>query len=163
MRAIDIIDSLYKKQEASREDLLWLIENRSADISQALFERAAAVARAHFGNKIYVRGLIEMTNYCRNDCYYCGIRRSNAAAQRYRLTEEDIMRCCEAGYGLGFRTFVLQGGEDVYYTDDMMAEIISAIRTKYPDCAITLSLGEKNPGELPEAIRRGGQPLPAAP
>lgn len=144
MRAIDIIDSLYKKQEASREDLLWLIENRSADISQALFERAAAVARAHFGNKIYVRGLIEMTNYCRNDCYYCGIRRSNAAAQRYRLTEEDIMQCCEAGYGLGFRTFVLQGGEDVYYTDDMMAEIISAIRTKYPDCAITLSLGEKN-------------------
>lgn len=90
-----------------------------------------------------MRGLIEMTNYCRNDCYYCGIRRSNAAAQRYRLTEEDIMRCCEAGYGLGFRTFVLQGGEDVYYTDDMMAEIISAIRTKYPDCAITLSLGEK--------------------
>ena len=143
MRAIDIIDSLYKKQEASREDLLWLIENRSTDISQALFERAAAVARAHFGNKIYVRGLIEMTNYCRNDCYYCGIRRSNAAAQRYRLTEEDIMQCCEAGYGLGFRTFVLQGGEDMYYTDDMMAEIISAIRTKYPDCAITLSLGEK--------------------
>ncbi len=143
MRARDIIDSLYKKQEASREDLLWLIENRSADISQALFERAAAVARTHFGNKIYVRGLIEMTNYCRNDCYYCGIRRSNAAAQRYRLTKEDVMQCCEAGYGLGFRTFVLQGGEDMYYTDDMMAEIIGAIRAKYPDCAITLSLGEK--------------------
>lgn len=144
MNAAKIIDSLYQKHDASREELLWLIENRGQDISQPLFERARAVARAHYGNKIYVRGLIEMTNYCRNDCYYCGIRRGNAAAQRYRLTKDDIMRCCEAGYALGFRTFVLQGGEDMYYTDDLTAEIIAAIRARYPDCAITLSLGEKS-------------------
>ncbi len=144
MNAAKIIDSLYQKHDASREELLWLIENRGRDISQPLFERARAVARAHYGNKIYVRGLIEMTNYCRNDCYYCGIRRGNAAAQRYRLTKDDIMRCCEAGYALGFRTFVLQGGEDMYYTDDLTAEIIAAIRARYPDCAITLSLGEKS-------------------
>lgn len=144
MNAAKIIDSLYHKHDASREELLWLIENRGRDISQPLFERARAVARAHYGNKIYVRGLIEMTNYCRNDCYYCGIRRGNAAAQRYRLTKDDIMRCCEAGYALGFRTFVLQGGEDMYYTDDLTAKIIAAIRARYPDCAITLSLGEKS-------------------
>ncbi|EHL65643.1 [FeFe] hydrogenase H-cluster radical SAM maturase HydE [Cloacibacillus evryensis] len=143
MKAAEIIESLYRNHDASREELRWLIENRNEDVSQRLFELASAAARAHFGNKIYVRGLIEMTNYCRNDCYYCGIRRGNAAAQRYRLTKEDIMRCCESGYGLGFRTFVLQGGEDMYYTDDIMADIIGAIRSAYPDCAITLSLGEK--------------------
>lgn len=93
---------------------------------------------------MYIRGLIEFTNYCRNDCLYCGIRRSNKNAVRYRLDTDDIMKCCEEGYALGFRTFVLQGGEDPYFTDDKMCGIISDMRKEYPDCAITLSLGEKS-------------------
>ncbi|MDO5115728.1 MAG: [FeFe] hydrogenase H-cluster radical SAM maturase HydE [Synergistaceae bacterium] len=144
MESAKITDSLYRNENASREELRFLIENRNAESAERLFERAREAARRHYGNKVYVRGLIEMTNYCRNDCYYCGIRRSNGAAQRYRLTKEDIMHCCEEGYRLGFRTFVLQGGEDSFYTDDIMVDIIGAIRGKYPDCAITLSLGEKS-------------------
>lgn len=88
-----------------------------------------------YGNQIYVRGLIEFTNYCKNDCYYCGIRRSNRNAQRYRLTEEDILACCKEGYELGFRTFVLQGGEDGYYTDEKLTALIRKIKEVYPDCA----------------------------
>ena len=93
---------------------------------------------------MYTRGLIEFTNYCKNDCYYCGIRRSNPNAKRYRLTEEEILACCENGYELGFRTFVLQGGEDPYFNDDRMVDIVRKIRAGYPDCAITLSIGEKS-------------------
>lgn len=98
----------------------------------------------HYGNDIYIRGLIEFTNYCKNDCLYCGIRKSNLSANRYRLTKEQILDCCHAGYELGFRTFVLQGGEDGYFTDERMAEIISAIKKSFPDCALTLSIGEKS-------------------
>ncbi|MCB6288798.1 [FeFe] hydrogenase H-cluster radical SAM maturase HydE, partial [[Clostridium] scindens] len=87
------------------------------------------------GNKVYTRGLIEFSNYCRNDCYYCGIRRSNSHAQRYRLKKEDILTCCDEGYNLGFRTFVLQSGEDGYYTDELLIEIITDIKRRYPDCA----------------------------
>lgn len=109
-----------------------------------LFQTARKVAREVFGNRIYKRGLIEISSYCKNDCYYCGIRRSNQKAERYRLTKEQILSCCETGYALGFRTFVLQGGEDPYYNDDRMVGIVSEIREKYPDCAITLSLGERS-------------------
>ena len=109
-----------------------------------LFQTARKVAREVFGNRIYKRGLIEISSYCKNDCYYCGIRRSNQKAERYRLTKEQILSCCETGYALGFRTFVLQGGEDPYYNDDRMVGIVSEIREKYQDCAITLSLGERS-------------------
>ncbi len=108
-----------------------------------LYERARAARDRVYGNKIFMRGLIEFTSHCKNDCYYCGLRRSNKAAQRYRLTKEQILGCCESGYGLGFRTFVLQGGEDAYFDDDRLAEIVSEIRRRYPDCAITLSVGER--------------------
>ncbi|MBQ1502140.1 MAG: [Firmicutes bacterium] len=111
-------------------------------------EYAAALAReialAQFGNGIYYRGIIEFSNYCRNDCFYCGIRRGNDRASRYRLTKEDILSCCEQGYPLGFRTFVLQSGEDAYYTDERLVDIISTIARTYPDCAITLSVGERS-------------------
>lgn len=143
MNSENIIGSLYKYHDAEPKELLWLIENRSPEDAEKLFELARTTAVAHYGKKIFVRGLIEMTNYCRNNCYYCGIRRGNANVQRYRLTKEDIMSCCREGYGLGFRTFVLQGGEDMFYTDDMMTDIIGSMRGAYPDCAITLSLGEK--------------------
>lgn len=107
-------------------------------------KRANKITKQVFKNKIYIRGLIEISSYCKNDCYYCGLRKSNLKALRYRLSKEEIMLCCNEGYKLGFRTFVLQSGEDLYYDDDLMIDIIKSIRSLYPDCAITLSLGEKN-------------------
>ena len=107
-------------------------------------ELAAAWRKQIYGTDVYVRGLIEFTNYCRNDCFYCGIRCSNRKAERYRLTQEEILSCCREGYALGFRTFVLQGGEDPYFTDERMTAIVRGIRETYPDCAITLSLGERS-------------------
>lgn len=120
---------------------------RCADDSetvQALTKEAVRLRNIYYGNQVYTRGLIEFTNYCRNDCYYCGIRRGNLHARRYRLSKEEILQCCEDGYALGFRTFVLQGGEDGWFTDERMADIIRAIRATYPDCAITLSIGERS-------------------
>ena len=105
---------------------------------------AVRIQKKYFGNKIYTRGLVEFTNYCRNDCYYCGIRHSNTNAERYRLTKEEILQCCENGHELGFRTFVLQGGEDPWFNDERMIDIIKSIKQNYPDCAITLSIGEKS-------------------
>ena len=107
-------------------------------------QEAVRIQKKYFGNKIYTRGLVEFTNYCRNDCYYCGIRHSNTNAERYRLTKEEILQCCENGHELGFRTFVLQGGEDPWFNDERMIDIIKSIKQNYPDCAITLSIGEKS-------------------
>ena len=108
-----------------------------------LFEKAREVREKYYGRDVYLRGLIEFTNYCRNDCYYCGIRRSNKNTSRYRLSRERILECCEEGYALGFRTFVLQGGEDMAYSDDAICEIVSGIKERYADCAVTLSIGER--------------------
>lgn len=107
-------------------------------------QKAAAVRKKVYGNSIYIRGLIEISNICKNDCLYCGIRKGNANCHRYRLTKEEILKCCEEGYKLGFRTFVMQGGEDGYFTDHVLCDIISSIRKKFSDCAITLSLGERS-------------------
>ena len=96
-----------------------------------------------YGKDVYIRGLIELSNYCKNNCLYCGIRRDNHKINRYRLTEQDILLCCDTGYELGFRTFVLQGGEDSFFSDSVLCSIISKIKGKYPDCAVTLSLGER--------------------
>lgn len=111
---------------------------------EALFTAADEVRRREYGTDVYIRGLIEFTNYCCNNCYYCGIRRDDRDITRYRLSREDILQCAEEGYALGYRTFVLQGGEDPYYTDDMICDIVSSICEKYPDCAVTLSIGEKS-------------------
>ena len=110
---------------------------------EALFAAALEQRRIYYGNKVFFRGLIEFSSYCRNDCYYCGIRKSNRNANRYRLSEDEVLECCAEGYRLGFRTFVLQSGEDLFYTDDRMCSIIANIKQHYPDCAVTLSLGEK--------------------
>jgi biotin synthase len=112
-------------------------------VRSILTQNAASVSRAVFGNKIYTRGIIEFTNYCKNNCLYCGIRAGNTKADRYRLTKDEILDCCKTGYTLGFRTFVLQGGEDPYYSDEMIADIVHSIKTEYSDCAVTLSIGEK--------------------
>ncbi len=138
----ELIDKLYETQGLEKSELLYILNNFNADISEYLFEKARFISKNHFGNAIYTRGLIEFTNFCKNDCYYCGISRSNKNADRYRLSMEEILSCCETGYELGFRTFVLQGGEDGYYSADKVVEIIKNIKSAYPDCAITLSIGE---------------------
>lgn len=138
----ELIDKLIKTKELSKYEWITLIEN--IDDTEYLFSKAREIRHKVYGKDVYIRGLIEISNYCKNDCYYCGIRRSNKKADRYRLTKEQILECCETGYDLGFRTFVMQGGEDPYYTDEIMCDIIRSIKSKYPDCAITLSLGEKS-------------------
>lgn len=139
-----LIDQLESARQLSKEEFVTLISNRNPELDQYLFDRAVAVRRKIYGTDVYLRGLIELSNYCRNDCLYCGIRRSNQQAERYRLTKEQVLDCCQTGYELGFRTFVLQGGEDSYFTDDRLCDIISTMKSNYADCAITLSLGEKS-------------------
>ena len=133
---------LKEEKKLSDEELLKLLSTNEYD--SELHTLADEVRREIYGEDVYIRGLIEISNYCKNDCYYCGIRRGNKSAVRYRLTKDDILACCEEGYKLGFRTFVMQGGEDPYYTDDVMCGIVSAVRERYSDCAITLSLGERS-------------------
>ena len=140
----ELIQKLRQTQSLTKEEWIRLIENRTPELAEYLFEQAREVREMYYGKDIYIRGLIEFTNYCKNDCLYCGIRRSNKNADRYRLNKEDILECCEYGYELGFRTFVLQGGEDGYYTDERVAEIVSEMKENHPDCAITLSIGEKS-------------------
>lgn len=138
-----LIDELNKNKLLTFAEWKLLIETFSKEDRTYAAEIARKIAKQRFGNKIYFRGIIEFTNICKNDCLYCGIRRSNKRVTRYRLTKDDILTSCNAGYQLGFRTFVLQGGEDEYFNDDLMADIVSAIHHSYPDCAITLSIGEK--------------------
>ncbi len=139
-----LVDKLETNQELSKEEYLALLSNADQETREYLFTRADAVRKKIYGNKIYMRGLIEFTNYCSNDCYYCGIRKGNPNADRYRLTKEQILECCNIGYKLGFRTFVLQGGDDPYFTDEKIIDIIKEIKRKHSDCAITLSIGEKS-------------------
>lgn len=142
---ISLIEKLKTEHMLNSDEWITLLDGlmEDADAAAYLQNEAQLVSKAHFGNRVYIRGLIEFTNFCRNDCYYCGIRKSNSNAVRYHLSKDAIMACCQAGYELGFRTFVLQGGEDMSYTDSAMTEIISEIRNNYPDCAITLSVGER--------------------
>ena len=140
----EIVDKVKRRQDITLEEFRVIMETASKEEMDYLASTAREVADSIYGKNVYVRGLIEFTNYCRNDCYYCGIRRSNKEAERYRLTEEQIMECCQIGYELGFRTFVLQGGEDPYFTDDRICKLIKKIKKIYEDCAITLSIGEKS-------------------
>lgn len=139
-----LVDKLEAQNRLNREEWIQLIEGRTPKLAQYIFEKARKIRQAYYGTDVYIRGLIEFTNYCKNDCYYCGIRRSNSRAHRYRLSEEQILRCCHQGYTLGFRTFVLQGGEDGYFTDERIVNLVKEIRKNYPDCAITLSIGERS-------------------
>ena len=139
-----LVDKLEAQNRLNREEWIQLIKGRTPKLAQYIFEKARKIRQAYYGTDVYIRGLIEFTNYCKNDCYYCGIRRSNSKAHRYRLSEEQILRCCQQGYTLGFRTFVLQGGEDGYFTDERIVNLVKEIRKNYPDCAITLSIGERS-------------------
>lgn len=137
-----LIETLRTQRDLSDKELTALITRESDD--KDLFAAADAVRREHYGTDVFLRGLIEFTNVCQNDCYYCGIRKSNAQAQRYRLTQEQILHSCENGYRMGFRTFVLQGGEDPRNTDAWVCSMVDKIKTAHPDCAVTLSIGEQS-------------------
>ena len=140
----ELIDLLESQGQLSKEQWVEVIEGYTPEIANYVFEKARALRETHYGKDTYLRGLIEFTNYCKQDCYYCGIRKGNKEVNRYRLSNDEIYACCAEGYQLGFRTFVLQGGEDPYYTDERLCEIVTHIKANYPDCAITLSLGERS-------------------
>ena len=138
-----LTERLIRDHTLTRKEYEELLEKAgNQEIRARLAQEAVRLRKLYFGAKVFTRGLIEFSNYCKNNCYYCGIRCGNPNVKRYRLSREEILDCCENGYGLGFRTFVLQGGEDPFYTDERMAEIVREIKTRYPDCALTLSIGE---------------------
>ena len=139
---IALLDKLEREHGLTEAEYACLLDNRTPELADALFARSVRTRRAVYGTDVYVRGLIEFTNYCKNNCYYCGIRAGNTKAERYRLSEEDILACCEQGYRTGYRTFVLQGGEDPLYTPERIEKLVRRIKERYPDCALTLSVGE---------------------
>lgn len=140
----NLIDKLNQNHNLSKSEYIDLILGYDDESAEYLRTLADKTRREIYGNSVFVRGLIEISNYCKNDCLYCGIRRSNRNADRYRLTTDEILSCCDEGYSLGFRTFVLQGGEDAYFSDEILCPLIKTIKENYPDCAVTLSLGERN-------------------
>lgn len=141
-----LIDKLHKQSYLTREELLNLLENMNKEDLAYLMRKAHEVRMEHYGNKVYPRGLIEFTNYCKNNCVYCGIRGLNKNAERYRLSLDEILSACKEGDRLGYKTFVLQGGEDPFYTDEKIVEVVTEIKKRYPHCAVTLSIGEKSYG-----------------
>lgn len=141
---MQLVEKLERDKSLTPDEFRELLTCEDTDTVQYLKERARAVRERIYSNHVYIRGLIEISNICKKDCYYCGIRKSNKNCSRYRLSMEDILSCCKIGYPLGFRTFVLQGGEDGYYTDEILCNIISSIKSKFPDVAVTLSLGERS-------------------
>lgn len=143
-KMLGLIKKLEKTSSLELEEYQYLIENRCAESAELLRERAVAVRKKYYGSDVYVRGLIEISNVCKNNCLYCGIRRDNDSCERYRLSREDILNCVDEGYRIGFRTFVMQGGEDVHFSDEMLCDIVSEIKKRYPDCAVTLSMGERS-------------------
>ena len=152
-----LIEKLEKQGVLTKEEYSALIRSRTPELAGLLFEKARNIRERYYGKDVYIRGLIEFTSCCKNDCYYCGLRRSNRNAQRYRLTKDEILECCKNGYGLGFRTFVLQGGEDPYFTAEKLVDIISSIKNGFPDCALTLSVGEKSYDEYKAFFDAGAE------
>ncbi len=140
----DIAEKLIDNGKLKVEEYKYLIDNRNDKITELIKNEAVKKRNEIYGNRVFVRGLIEISNICKNDCLYCGIRGSNRVCERYRLTKDEILSCCDEGYKLGFRTFVMQGGEDSYFNDELLSDLIGEIKNKYPDCAVTLSLGERS-------------------
>ena len=144
MNLHELIDRLHKEHTLTKGEFITLIKERDEENASYLASLAREEAVKIYGNGVFPRGLVEFTNYCKNNCYYCGIQGSNQHTNRYRLSKDEILSACENGYQLGYRSFVLQGGEDPHYSDDVMVPIVSEIRKRYQDCAITLSLGERS-------------------
>ena len=143
-KIIGTIEKLETKRSLSLDEYAFLIKNRTPEAAEMLRTKAVETRKRIYGDKIFIRGLIEISNICKNDCLYCGIRCSNKNCDRYRLSKEQILACCDEGYVLGFRTFVMQGGEDPFFNDETLCEIVAEIKRRYPDCAVTLSMGERN-------------------
>ncbi|MBR0535447.1 MAG: [Clostridia bacterium] len=143
-KLVSLAEKLSDTHSLSVDEYLFLLENRNEEFALYLAKIANRVRQAVYSNKVYIRGLIEISNICKNNCLYCGIRAKNASCERYRLTPDEIYDSCVSGYEIGFRTFVLQGGEDFFFTDDVLCELISRIKKNFPDCAVTLSLGERS-------------------
>ena len=143
MKLLSLTDKLDDGEKLTHDEWKTLLDGRCAETAEYAAKLAVDKRKAIYGCDVYVRGLIEISNICKNDCLYCGIRRSNKTCERYRLSEDDILSCCDDGYSLGFRTFVLQGGEDPYFKAKRLCDILDSIRSKYPDCMITLSVGER--------------------
>jgi len=152
-----LLDKLYNTNELSRDELIYVLENLDEEHTQKLFDYARRTRDRYYGNKVYMRGLIEFSNICRMNCLYCGIRAGNSKAERYRLSEEEIFECCREGYALGYRTFVLQSGEDPWYTADRVVSIIARIKKSFPDAAITLSIGERDDDEYRAFFEAGAE------
>ena len=140
----ELIDKLHKNSILSADEFYKMLSEHDEEDSEYLFGLARKVRENIYGKDVYIRGLIEFSNYCRNDCYYCGIRKSNTNASRYRLSGDEILECADEGYRLGFRTFVLQGGEDMFFTAEKIADIVRNIKKRHSDCAVTLSVGERD-------------------
>ncbi len=141
---LKLVDTLEREHALSTEDYARLIRERTPELAELLRARAVSACRRVYGNKVFIRGLIEFSNYCKNNCLYCGIRNGNRLAERFRLSPEEILDCCRDGYGLGFRTFVLQSGEDPWFSDERLVPLVASIKAQFPDCAVTLSVGERS-------------------
>lgn len=153
----ELVELLASGKELDATDLGQLLRSAATDqnVLNLLRQNAVRTARKQFGLGIYIRGLIELSSYCYCDCLYCGLRRSNRSAERYRLSIDEVMECCKEGYKLGFRTFVLQGGEDGTHSDEWLEELVCRIRSRYEDVAITLSLGERGEASYLRLKRAG--------
>lgn len=143
----ELIDRLEQRSSLTEQEYTELIKFRDAESAEYLAERARETRQLRYGRRISFCGLIDLSNYCKNDCFFCGLRRENRFLDRYRMEEEDVLSCCETGYIQGIRSFLIQGGEDLYYTPDKVAHMIQSVKEKYPDCQVVLSLGEK-PGKV---------------
>lgn len=143
-KVTELIDKLALEHSLTVDEYKTLIELRTPETTEYLKQKAVEARQNVYGNKVFIRGLIEISNICKNDCYYCGIRKSNGLCDRYRISANEIVECCKEGYELGFRTFVLQGGEDAHFSDDILCGIIRKIKTECRGCAVTLSLGERS-------------------
>ena len=143
-KLIQLTEKLVKYRSLTEDEYAYLVAHRNSESASILRQAADSVRREYYGTNVYIRGLIEISNICKNNCLYCGIRAGNKNCERYRLTSQQILSCCDEGYALGFRTFVLQGGEDGFFTDEVLCAVIAEIKRRYPDCAVTLSLGERS-------------------
>ena len=153
----DLVDKLEKEQTLQRDEFETLLGGRDDALYSYVMKKARRIADAVYGRQVFVRGLIEFSNYCKNNCRYCGIRRGRLDVERYRLSVDEILACCETGAALGFQTFVLQSGEDFWYTDEVLSEIVKRIHKRFPDCAITLSLGERDASCYQRLFEEGAQ------
>jgi biotin synthase len=144
LKVLELIERLNRENDLKKEELVYILDHITEEEKEVLFKYSLETKQTYYGDTVYMRGLIEFTNHCYRNCNYCGIRKDQTEADRYRLSKEQIMQCCDQGYWLGYRTFVLQGGEDPFFNDEKLVDIISSIKTRWPDVAVTVSIGERS-------------------